>query len=71
MFRVLAVEQPESVVLNYAPGPLDTPMVDDLLADTKTDQGSDFLFVLLVQFILSRLLLSTYILNMVSLEGSL
>jgi len=38
VFRVLAVEQPESVVLNYAPGPLDTPMVDDLLADTKTDQ---------------------------------
>ena len=42
MFRVLAVEQPESVVLNYAPGPLDTPMVDDLLADTQTDQGSKF-----------------------------
>jgi sepiapterin reductase len=38
VFRVLAVEQPESIVLNYAPGPLDTPMIDLLLADPKTDQ---------------------------------
>eukprot|EP00088_Acartia_fossae_P019948 TRINITY_DN2167_c0_g1_i5.p1 TRINITY_DN2167_c0_g1~~TRINITY_DN2167_c0_g1_i5.p1 ORF type:complete len:313 (-),score=121.83 TRINITY_DN2167_c0_g1_i5:1246-2184(-) len=38
MFRVLAVEQPESVVLNYAPGPLDTPMIEQLLADQRTDQ---------------------------------
>jgi len=37
VFRVLAVEQPQSVILNYAPGPLDTPMIDDLLADQKTD----------------------------------
>ena len=39
MFRVLAVEQPSSTVLNYAPGPLDTPMISELLADTRTDQG--------------------------------
>jgi len=38
VFRVLAVEQPESIVLNYAPGPLDTPMIDVLLGDQKTDQ---------------------------------
>jgi len=38
VFRVLAVEQPESTVLNYAPGPLDTPMIDQLLADQRTDQ---------------------------------
>jgi len=37
VFRVLAVEQPEATVLNYAPGPLDTPMVEDLLADQRTD----------------------------------
>merc|ERR1712037_878801 len=30
VFRVLAVEQPNAVVLNYAPGPLDTPMIEDL-----------------------------------------
>ena len=40
VFRVLAVEQPESTVLNYAPGPLDTPMVEDLLADQRTDPGN-------------------------------
>jgi len=38
VFRVLAVEKPESVVLNYAPGPLDTPMIGELLADQRTDQ---------------------------------
>jgi len=38
VFRVLAVEQPQAVVLNYAPGPLDTPMIGDLLADPSTDQ---------------------------------
>merc|ERR1711994_828704 len=37
VFRVLAVEQPQAVVLNYAPGPLDTPMIEDLLADQRTD----------------------------------
>jgi len=37
VFRVLAVEQPESIVLNYAPGPLDTNMIDQLLADERTD----------------------------------
>lgn len=37
VFRVLAVEQPQAVVLNYAPGPLDTPMVKDLLEDQRTD----------------------------------
>lgn len=37
VFRVLAVEQPQSVVLNYAPGPLDTPMIEELLADQRTD----------------------------------
>ena len=39
MFRVLAVEEPDSQVLNYAPGPLDTPMIEELLADEKTDPG--------------------------------
>jgi len=38
VFRVLAVEKPESVVLNYAPGPLDTPMIEELLADQRTNQ---------------------------------
>merc|ERR1712112_94936 len=37
VFRVLAVEQPQAVVLNYAPGPLDTPMIEELLADHRTD----------------------------------
>ncbi len=39
VFRVLAVEQPQATVLNYAPGPLDTPMIAELLADTRTDPG--------------------------------
>lgn len=34
MFRVLAAEEPDVRVLNYAPGPLDTDM--QLLARTKT-----------------------------------
>ncbi|NXP64690.1 SPRE reductase, partial [Chloropsis cyanopogon] len=34
MFRVLALEEPELRVLNYAPGPLDTDM--QLLARTRT-----------------------------------
>lgn len=38
VFRVLAVEQPSAIVLNYAPGPLDTPMIAELLADQRTDQ---------------------------------
>jgi len=38
VFRVLAVEQPGAVVLNYAPGPLDTPMISELLQDQRTDQ---------------------------------
>lgn len=38
VFRVLGVEQPNSIVLNYAPGPLDTPMIGELLADQRTDQ---------------------------------
>jgi len=37
VFRVLAVEQPQAVVLNYAPGPLDTPMITELLDDQRTD----------------------------------
>lgn len=37
VFRVLAVEQPQATVLNYAPGPLDTPMIAELLADSRTD----------------------------------
>merc|ERR1711973_334649 len=37
VFRVLAVEQPQAVVLNYAPGPLDTPMITELLEDQRTD----------------------------------
>lgn len=39
VFRVLAVEQPQAVVLNYAPGPLDTPMITELLEDQRTDPG--------------------------------
>ena len=38
VFRVLAVEQPEALVLSYAPGPLDTPMISEMLADQRTDQ---------------------------------
>jgi len=44
IFRVLAVEQPEALVLNYAPGPLDTPMIAELLADGRTDQVVRTLF---------------------------
>jgi len=44
VFRVLAVEQPDALVLNYAPGPLDTPMIADLLADHRTDQVVRALF---------------------------
>ena len=40
---MLAVEQPQAVVLNYAPGPLDTPMVKDLLEDQRTDPGKWYL----------------------------
>jgi len=36
VFRVLAAEDTEAVVLNYAPGPLDTPMIENLLADART-----------------------------------
>ena len=43
VFRVLAVEQPQAVVLNYAPGPLDTPMITELLADQRTDPGKQIL----------------------------
>jgi hypothetical protein len=39
---VLAVEQPNALVLNYAPGPLDTPMIEELLADRRTHQGKDW-----------------------------
>jgi len=38
VFRVLAAEQQQALVLNYAPGPLDTNMIAELLADTRTDQ---------------------------------
>jgi len=44
VFRVLAAEQPQSLVLNYAPGPLDTPMIDELLADARTDVGVRSMF---------------------------
>jgi len=44
VFRVLAAEQPQSSVLNYAPGPLDTPMIDELLADPKSDPGVRSMF---------------------------
>ena len=52
MFRVLAVEQPQAVVLNYAPGPLDTPMITELLADQRTDPGklSNILGISCVEF---------------------
>ena len=39
VFRVLSMEQPEAVVLNYAPGPLDTAMVGEVMADPRTDRG--------------------------------
>ena len=37
------MEQPQAVVLNYAPGPLDTPMITELLADQRTDPGKQIL----------------------------
>lgn len=39
MFRVLAVDQPQAIVLNYSPGLLDTTMIEELLADCRTHQG--------------------------------
>jgi len=44
VFRVLAAEHPQSAVLNYAPGPLDTPMIEELMADPKTDSGVRSMF---------------------------
>jgi len=44
IFRVLAAENPLSSVLNYAPGPLDTPMIDDLLADPRSAPGVRTMF---------------------------
>lgn len=38
VFRVLAMEQPKAVVLSYAPGPLDTAMVGDVMDDKRTDK---------------------------------
>ena len=36
LFKVMAVEEPDIKVLNYAPGPLDTQMIKDLLDDPGT-----------------------------------
>ena len=67
MFRVLAVEQPGSTVLNYAPGPLDTPMISELLADTRTDQGELQSGAVLLHFrwllLLEQLLAATHLLS--------
>ena len=37
LFKVMAVEEPSWKVLNYAPGPLDTKMIKDLLDDQGTN----------------------------------
>lgn len=36
LFKVMAVEEPSWLVLNYAPGPLDTKMIRDVLDDFST-----------------------------------
>ena len=36
LFKVMAVEEPNWNILNYAPGPLNTKMIDDLLSDGNT-----------------------------------
>ena len=36
LFKVMAVEEPSWMILNYAPGPLNTKMIDDLLANRNT-----------------------------------
>ena len=36
LFKVMSVEEPGWKVLNYAPGPLDTQMIKDLLTDQET-----------------------------------
>ena len=39
LFQVMAVEEESWKVLNYAPGPLDTKMIKDLLDDSATNQN--------------------------------
>ena len=36
LFKVMAVEEPSWTIINYAPGPLNTKMIDDLLASRNT-----------------------------------
>lgn len=43
-FKVLAQEEPDIVVLNYSPGPVETDMVDAII-DTATNQGLKEMFV--------------------------
>ena len=35
-FRVVAAEEKDLTVLNYAPGPLDTPMMEDIIEGEGT-----------------------------------
>jgi sepiapterin reductase len=39
VFKVMAKEEPSWTVLNYAPGPLDTKMIDDVLTEDQTDSN--------------------------------
>ena len=42
MFRVLALEQPESIVMTYYPGLLNNSMILEILQDCRTDKGKYF-----------------------------
>lgn len=37
-FRVFALEEKDIVVLNYSPGPVDTPMIDEVVANLKHEE---------------------------------
>ena len=39
LFKVMAAEEPTWTVLNYAPGPLDTKMIQDILDDSATHEN--------------------------------
>ena len=54
---MLAVEQPQAVVLNYAPGPLDTHMVTELLEDQRTDPGRFSGVILNIEMIIIQFLI--------------
>lgn len=37
-FKVLAVEEPKIIVLNYSPGPVDTDMFDNIVENAESDE---------------------------------